>query len=1260
CTVVVNPTILITVDTTFQNSSNFNVTLRTLGSRRIFDVTGVGITFNLDGMAGGGTGGITLSDGNGAGGGGGGGAVRSLNATSTVNIEDIVFVSNFAITSSGGGSIRNAGIMNITNSSFTDSNTNGTGGDILNSGTMTVTGSTFFSANATGFGGSIFTTGNLTVTGSTFNANQSGSGGGAIRIAGGDVNIVNSIFIDNTAPGSGQALSIDLATPAVDVSGTTFTNNNCVIITGSFNDLGGNIRDAASAGCAGIIPVALSASAVCNGANLDVTITAGDVSFNITGTGPNLPQNGVGLGTTAVTGPGSWTGVTVTETGGDAESLNLGNFTCLPVYTVSTCDFASLQTAVTNANATGGTINFTCSGTINFTSDLTITNNVTINENGQNVVLDGNFSTHHFMVDVTGILTLNDLTLRGGDSGGAGSIANGGVLNLNNNIFEFNFGSAAGAIFNLGDITSVGNTFFGNLTFSEGGAIHNNPFGIINSTNDIFNANTADNDGGAVFNEGSITFTNPTFINNDSFVANGAISNLNVMTIIGGSFTDNTSSSGASAIGNTGTLSSQNVTYTNNTCTGTITDNGGNVRNSASVGCPGTLVIDLLVLPLACAGNNMAVNIAMGDPNFNITGTGPGLPLNNVGTGSHIITGAATWTGVTVTELTGNLQSVNLGDISCPPVISITTCDFATLQAAVGGVNAGGGTINFACSGTINFTNTLTIASNVIINENGNNVIFDGGNSVRHFGINAGATLTLNDFTLQNGNDGGLGGGSIINSGTLIANNNTFTNNIGGYGGALYNTGSVTLTGNVFSNNTASGNGGALFSSGTLTSTNDDYLNNTASWGGGLSNFGGSANMTLTNADIMNNHATQYGGGMINEGPLSIINSNFSNNTAATVGAGLANYFLSSSQGTTYTNNACDLGAVITNNGGNMSTASPNCPGPLALTASAVCNGDNLDVTITSGDSNYNITAVSGPGLPLNNVSNGVHTLTGPAAWDDVTVTELSFDNEGVNLGDFICSVGPMTYTVSTCDFASLQTAVANANASPAGGIINFTCSGTITLTSELAITNNVTINENGQTVVLDGGNSNRIFNINLGANLTLNDLTLQNGSAGGGDGGLIYNNGILIANNSTFTGGSAVRGGAIHTSAAGTSTVNTSTFSGNLGNYGGAIHNYGTTNINGSTFSGNGNGGTVAGGAIYNEFGILNIGAGSTFTGNQAEYGGAIYDFIGTTTITNASFTNNVATTDTTTGAIQNEGTVNSQNVTYTNNTCGGANVIT
>ncbi len=83
---------------------------------------------------------------------------------------------------------------------------------------------------------------------------------------------------------------------------------------------------------------------------------------------------------------------------------------------------------------------------------------------------------------------------------------------------------------------------------------------------------------------------------------------------------------------------------------------------------------------------------------------------------------------------------------------------------------------------------------------------------------------------------------------------------------------------------------------------------------------------------------------------------------------------------------------------------------PNGLGATATCSGNNLHVTIITGDSNFDITG-SGAGLPINNVGFGMYILTGPGTWS-VIVTELGGDTESLNLGTFTCSA-PSTPVIS-------------------------------------------------------------------------------------------------------------------------------------------------------------------------------------------------------------------------------------------------------
>lgn len=96
----------------------------------------------------------------------------------------------------------------------------------------------------------------------------------------------------------------------------------------------------------------------------------------------------------------------------------------------------------------------------------------------------------------------------------------------------------------------------------------------------------------------------------------------------------------------------------------TITETTGNTESVDTGGwdCSGNVFLNANA---ACQGDgSLLLNIVTGDGPFNITGTGGGLPLNGVGIGQYSLTGG-TWTGVTVAETTGDMQSTNLGDYIC-------------------------------------------------------------------------------------------------------------------------------------------------------------------------------------------------------------------------------------------------------------------------------------------------------------------------------------------------------------------------------------------------------------------------------------------------------------------------------------------------------------------------------------------------------------------------------------------------------------------
>jgi hypothetical protein len=146
--------------------------------------------------------------------------------------------------------------------------------------------------------------------------------------------------------------------------------------------------------------------------------------------------------------------------------------------------------------------------------------------------------------------------------------------------------------------------------------------------------------------------------------------------------------------------------------------------------------------------------------------------------------------------------------------------------------------------------------------------------------------------------------------------------------------------------------------------------------------------------------------------------------------------------------------------------------------------------------------------------------------------------------------------TVTTCDKIHLDAAIAAAS----GDTITFACSGTIT--DNLIISKNLTLDATGQHVTIDGGSTSanpspgRVIFVGQGTHLTLIALTLTHGNAGNGPGGGISNSGGTVTlTNSTVSGNSAtagLEGGGIVNFNGGTVTLTNSTVSDNSALFGG------------------------------------------------------------------------------------------------------------
>ena len=545
---------------------------------------------------------------------------------------------------------------------------------------------------------------------------------------------------------------------------------------------------------------------------------------------------------------------------------------------------------------------------------------------------------------------------------------------------------------------------------------------------------------------------------------------------------------------------------------------------------------------------------------------------------------------------------------------------------------------------------TVTLSNNVLANnfaQNGGGIALTGGS------LNVvGCTISYDDFQIQSTHGAGI---YVSNGSTLAVTDTTITGNRAFYGGGIYVEGgtvsiaSSTISGNTaIKYNTTGGLGGGIFSSyssggipAKVTISNSTISGNiaqddtgvAASGGGGIWNQG---TLTVTNSTLTNNISRYYGGGILDRGagPVSLSNTivagNFANKSYPDIlGPKLA------ADSFNFIGGSPMLGP-LQNNGGPTFTHAPLSGSPV----------------LDAGDPNFDASKLpfDQRGAASPRVKNGRLDI-GAVEGNEV----ILFVNSLADTDDGVCSV------VTIC---TLRDAVKYA---PAGANISFNVSGTITLTNgEIVIDKNLTISgpANASGITISGNNKSRIFTITGTSAMTVdlsalkltggNGVSSLSGGVGSRNGGAIYiDRATVKLTNSTLSGNSVTggNGGAIYIDQA-TVKLTNSTLSGNsvTGN-GGALRSNSNLTVTNSTISGNTAG--VTGGAIR-AGGTLNI-TNSTISGNDAPSGGGIYNNSGTINLTGATIAYNTAATSGG-GVFNSGGTTNLLNtIVADNNTANG-----
>lgn len=293
----------------------------------------------------------------------------------------------------------------------------------------------------------------------------------------------------------------------------------------------------------------------------------------------------------------------------------------------------------------------------------------------------------------------------------------------------------------------------------------------------------------------------------------------------------------------------------------------------------------------------------------------------------YLVTGISDASGLTPTGGTGSASTPFLVD---------------SLRSAIELANASTGKAD-----TIRFNNELSGAI-IVLNPQNPPLTFERGAKTtvdgtdldirvdglgsqrfkRVVNVESGAKADIKNLTIENGIDGSdspprdssaapiteFGGGGVYNAGRLTLSNVTVTGNqsiasTGGGGGILNAVGAtLTLNDSRIQGNQASASffgatldGGGILNEGKMTITRSTVNENTATGsGGGIANFG---QLTVTTSTISDNQTQQFqgdraargeasvagGGGIFNDGTLSMTNATISRNFSSSAGGGVSN-----------------------------------------------------------------------------------------------------------------------------------------------------------------------------------------------------------------------------------------------------------------------------------------------------------------------------------------------------------------------------------
>ncbi len=559
---------------------------------------------------------------------------------------------------------------------------------------------------------------------------------------------------------------------------------------------------------------------------------------------------------------------------------------------------------------------------------------------------------------------------------------------------------------------------------SSGGGVVNT--GFLTIQNSIIRDNTADNHSGGIDNHGVLTITHSTISGNDGGHFGGGISSsLSAELIIEHSTISNNSvTSNGGGIDNDGTLTIRNSTINGNSANsgGGIFIGGGNttIQNSTVSGNNG----------LMGSAINLEGNATI--QNSTISGNGGAVALHHnvspmIQMDNNIISNPTATAncsrlfpsnGYNI-DSDGSCEFSNTGDISNQdpllgplqdnggatfthallegsPAINAGSTTLTEDQRGIvrpqnGGDDIGAFEWEFDCTEQPWIVATEASLSDAINCYNDKSIV-----ATYTISLTEGISLTTSPSSINN-NTSGV---ELLIEGNDFAVDGQYLADVRPFHIAANTIVTIQNISIMRGDLSATLNGGGILNEGTLTVNNSHIKDNSADSGGGIYN---NSTLELNNSTLSNNVTLNEGGGLFsgNSGLVTIQNSTFSENTAVGGGGAIYNLRTFTIRNSTIANNSAMTGGGIENAGGTLtvdntivanSLSGNDCSGTLTS------NGYNLD---SDGTCNFNGTGdisnqdpLLGP-LQDNGGDTWTHTLLEDSPAIDAGNSLLTEDQRG-------------------------------------------------------------------------------------------------------------------------------------------------------------------------------------------------------------------------------------------------------------------------